>query len=56
MAEKKMSLIEELQNPPRTEDGRLDESRVIDIMRVAATALSTMIGVAAKAAAIPRVQ
>lgn len=47
MAEEKMSLIEELQNPPRTEGGRLDEDRVVDLMRVAAGALSTMIGVAA---------
>ena len=50
MAEEKMSLIEELQNPPRVEGGALDEARVIDIMRMAALALSTMIGVAAKAA------
>ena len=51
MAEQKMSLIEELQNPPRTNDGRLDDDRVIDLMRTAANALSTMIGVAAKASA-----
>lgn len=54
MAEEKMSLIEELQNPPRLDDGRLDESRTIDLMRVAADALSTMIGAAAKAAALSR--
>jgi len=42
-----MSLIDELQNPPRTDDGHLDEDRVVDLMRVAADALSTMIGVAA---------
>jgi hypothetical protein len=47
MAEEKMSLIDELQNPPRTDDGHLDEDRVVDLMRVAADALSTMIGVAA---------
>jgi hypothetical protein len=46
----KMSLIEELQNPPRLDGGRLDEDRVIELMRTAALALSTMIGVAAKAA------
>lgn len=48
MAEQKMSLIEELQNPPRTQEGRLDEDKVINLMRVAADALSTMIGVASK--------
>ena len=50
MAEEKMSLIEELENPPRLDDGRLNEDRVIDLMRAASVALSTMIGVAAKAA------
>lgn len=50
MAAKKMSLIEELQNPPRIDGGHLDENRVVDLMRTAALALSTMIGVAAKAA------
>ena len=54
MAEEKMSLIEELQNPPRVDGGRLDENRVIDLMRTAADALSTMIGVAAKAARSPQ--
>lgn len=49
MSEEKMSLIDELQNPPRIDDGHLDEDMVIDLMRVAADALSTMIGVAAKA-------
>ncbi len=51
MAEEKMSLIEELQNPPRVEGGHLDEDKVIDLMRTAADALSTMIGVASKLAA-----
>ena len=50
MAEEKMSLIEELQNPPRIKGGGLDEDKVIDLMRVAADALSTMIGVASKLA------
>lgn len=50
MPEEKMSLIEELQNPPRLNNGHLDEGRVIDLMRIAASSLSTMIGVAAKAA------
>ena len=51
MAEEKMSLIEELQNPPRAEGGALDEPKVIDLMKTAAFALSTQIGVASKAAA-----
>lgn len=50
MTDQPMSLIEELENPPRLQDGRLDEGRVIDLMRTAAQAYSTMIGVAAKAA------
>lgn len=54
MAEEKMSLIEELQNPPRMDGGALDESKVIDLMRTAADAISTMIGVASKLAAPPR--
>jgi hypothetical protein len=54
MAEEKMSLIEELQNPPRVEGGGLDEDKAIDLMRTAADALSTMIGVAAGLAAAPR--
>lgn len=49
MADEPMSLIEELQNPPRLQDGRLDEDRVIDLMRIAAIDLSIMIGVASKA-------
>lgn len=49
MTEEKMSLIEELQNPPRVEDGHLDEDKTVDLMRSAAFALSTMSGVAAKA-------
>ena len=39
MAEEKMSLIEQLMNPPRTQEGRLDEDKVIDLMREAASAL-----------------
>lgn len=54
MAEDKMTLIEELQNPPRVDSGALDEPKVIDLMRTAADALSTMIGVASKLAAPPR--
>lgn len=54
MAEDKMTLIEELQNPPRVDGGGLDEPKVIDLMRTAADALSTMIGVASKLAAPPR--
>jgi hypothetical protein len=50
MAEEKMSLIEELENPPRLDNGHLNEGRAIDLMRSAAIALSTMIGVATKAA------
>lgn len=50
MADEKMSLIEELQNPPRLDGGGLDEGRVVDLMRVGAFALSTEIGVASKAA------
>lgn len=49
MAEQKMTLIEQLQNPPYIEGGHLDEDKVIDLMRTAAFALSTMIGVASKA-------
>ena len=52
MAEEKMTLIEQLQNPPRVDGGGLDEDKVIDLMRAAAEALSTMIGVASKLAAI----
>ena len=52
MAEEKMSLIDELLNPPRLEDGQLDADRAIDLMRTAGNALSTMIGVASKAAAM----
>ena len=51
MAKEKMSLIEQLQNPPRIAGGYLDEDKVVDLMRTAAFALSTMIGVASKAAA-----
>lgn len=54
MADEKMSLIEELQNPPRVDGGGLDEPRVVDLMRVAASALSTMIGVAASLARCPQ--
>lgn len=54
MPDEKMSLIEELQNPPRLQNGRLDEGRVIDLMRIAASSLSTMIGVAARASAVSR--
>jgi hypothetical protein len=50
MADKTMSLIEQLQNPPRIMGGHLDEDKVVDLMRTAAFALSTMIGVAAKLA------
>lgn len=50
MPDEKMTLIEQLQNPPRIEGGHLDEDKVVDLMRTAAFALSTMIGVAAKAA------
>lgn len=49
MAEQQMSLIEELQNPPRLDNGTLDEAKLIDVMRMAGFALSTMIGVASKA-------
>lgn len=51
MADQEMTLIEQLENPPYLEGGRLDQDKVIDLMRTAAFALSTMIGVAAKAAA-----
>ena len=51
MAKEKMSLIEQLQNPPRIAGGYLDEDKVVDLMRTAAFALSTMIGVASKATA-----
>lgn len=51
MPEEKMSLIDELLNPPRKQNGKLDEDRVIDLMRTAGNALSTMIGVASKLAA-----
>jgi hypothetical protein len=51
MAEEKMTLIEQLENPPRVEGGGLDEDKVVDLMRTAAFALSTMIGVASKNAA-----
>lgn len=54
MAEEKMSLIEQLQNPPRGDGGHLDEDKTVDLMRTAAFALSTMIRVASKAAAPPR--
>lgn len=54
MAEERMSLIEELQNPPRVDGGGLDEPKVITLMRTAADALSTMIGVAAKTARTPQ--
>lgn len=54
MAEEKMSLIEELQNPPRVEGGGLDEDKVVDLMRTAADALSTMIGVAARLSLPPQ--
>jgi hypothetical protein len=50
MSEQKMTLIEQLQNPPRIEGGHLDEDKVVDLMRTAAFALSTMIGVASKSA------
>lgn len=50
MAEQEMTLIEQLENPPRIEGGHLDEGKVIDLMRTAAFALDTMIGVASKAA------
>jgi len=43
-----------VQNPPRVDGGRLDENRVIDLMRTAADALSTMIGVAAKSTRTPQ--
>lgn len=52
MPEEKMSLIEELRNPPRLDGGRLDEDKVINLMRIAADALSTMIGVAARGGAV----
>ena len=52
MAEQEMTLIEQLQNPPYIEGGHLDEDKVVDLMRTAAFALSTMIGVAAKACAV----
>lgn len=42
MAEEKMTLIEQLQNPPRVDGGDLDEDKVVDLMRAAAFALSTM--------------
>jgi hypothetical protein len=51
MPEEKMSLIDELLNPPRKQNGKLDEERAIDLMRTAGNALSTMIGVASKLAA-----
>lgn len=51
MSDQKMSLIEQLDNPPRIAGGHLDEDQVVDLMRIAALALSTMIGVAAKATA-----
>lgn len=51
MSDQPMSLIEQLENPPRLQDGALDQDKVIDLMRAAAFALSTMIGVAAKASA-----
>ncbi len=51
--EERMTLIEQLHNPPRVDGGGLDEAKTIDIMRAAAFALSTMIGVATKAAAVP---
>jgi len=51
MADEKMTLIEQLQNPPRVDGGRLDEDKCTDLMRAAAVALSTMIGVASKLAA-----
>lgn len=51
MAEQEMTLIEQLQNPPRIQGGHLDEDKTVDLMRTAAFALSTMIGVASKAAA-----
>ena len=50
MAEQQITLIEQLENPPRIEGGHLDEDKVVDLMRVAAFALSTMIGVASKLA------
>ncbi len=52
--EERMTLIEQLHNPPRVDGGGLDEAKTIDIMRAAAFALSTMIGVATKAAAVPK--
>ncbi len=39
MAEEKMTLIEQLENPPRTEGGWLDEDKVVDLMRTAALGL-----------------
>jgi hypothetical protein len=42
MAEEKMTLIEQLQNPPRVDGGDLDEDKVVDLMRAAAFALSTV--------------
>ena len=54
MAEQEMTLIEQLENPPRLDGGHLDEDKAIDLMRTAAFALSTMIGVASRAAARPQ--
>ena len=51
MPDQQMSLIEQLENPPRISGGHLDEDKAIELMRTAAFALSTMIGVASKAAA-----
>lgn len=48
MTEQKMSLIEQLQNPPYLEGGALDTGKTVDLMREGAHALSTMIGVASK--------
>lgn len=48
-----MTLIEQLQNPPYIDGGYLDPDKTVDLMRTAAFALSTMIGVASKAAARP---
>jgi hypothetical protein len=42
MSEEKMSLIEELQNPPYLEDGHLDEGRVIDLMQSAAARIEQL--------------
>lgn len=51
MTEQPMTLIEQLENPPRIAGGHLDEGQTVDLMRTAAFALSTMIGVASKASA-----